>query len=119
MASGSSSPKLSPPLRASGEGTSQVNPGDLPSSVPEAFSWSFAYDSEIPILENPESLAEIWCKIRAEGCELPSLEHMRERDAYVRMAVANAKVRCLRLILYGLGCLVLMLLFCLGYGAKQ
>ncbi|KAH0879717.1 hypothetical protein HID58_067111 [Brassica napus] len=69
----------------------RVNPGDLPSSVPEAFSWSFAYDSEIPILENPESLAEIWCKIRAEGCELPSLEHMRERDAYVRMAVANAK----------------------------
>ncbi|XP_013613868.1 PREDICTED: uncharacterized protein LOC106320047 [Brassica oleracea var. oleracea] len=49
--------------------------------------------SEIPILENPESLAEIWCKIRAEGCELPSLEHMRERDAYVRMAVANAKLR--------------------------
>ncbi|KAF3595193.1 hypothetical protein DY000_02027214 [Brassica cretica] len=59
--------------------------------VPEAFSWSFAYDSEIPILENPESLATIWRKIRAKGCELPSLEHMRERDAYVRMAVANAK----------------------------
>ncbi|XP_013589193.1 PREDICTED: uncharacterized protein LOC106297512 [Brassica oleracea var. oleracea] len=46
---------------------------------------------EIPILENPDSLAAIWCKVRAEGCELPSLEHMRERDAYVRMAVANAK----------------------------
>ncbi|KAF2553773.1 hypothetical protein F2Q68_00035311 [Brassica cretica] len=46
---------------------------------------------KIPILENPESLAAIWCKIRAEGCELPSLEHMRERGAYVQMAVANAK----------------------------
>ncbi|KAF2551601.1 hypothetical protein F2Q68_00035931 [Brassica cretica] len=50
---GPSSPRLSPPLRASGEG--------------------------------------IWCKVRAKGCELPFLEHMRERDAYVRMAVANAK----------------------------
>ncbi|KAF3590881.1 hypothetical protein DY000_02024750 [Brassica cretica] len=91
VTSGSSSPRLSPPLRASGEGTSRANPGVLPSSVPEAFSWSFAYDSEIPILENPNSLAAIWCKVRAEGCELPSLEHIRERDAYVRMAVANAK----------------------------
>ena len=119
VTSGSSNPRLSPPLRASGEGTSRVKPGVLPSSVLEAFSWSFAYDSEIPILENPESLATIWCKIRAKGCELPSLEHMRESDAYVRMAVANAKVHCLRLILYGLGCLVLMLSFCLGYGGEQ
>ncbi|XP_013623915.1 uncharacterized protein LOC106383880 [Brassica napus] len=29
--------------------------------------------------------------IREKGCELPSLDDMRERDAYVRMAVANAK----------------------------
>ncbi|XP_013639487.1 PREDICTED: uncharacterized protein LOC106344715 [Brassica oleracea var. oleracea] len=91
VTSGSSSPRLSPPLRASGEGNSRVNPGVFTSSVPEAFSWSFAYDSEIPILENPDSLAAIWCKVRAEGCKLPSLEHMRERDTYVRMAVANAK----------------------------
>ncbi|XP_013617530.1 PREDICTED: uncharacterized protein LOC106324049 [Brassica oleracea var. oleracea] len=90
VTSGSLSPRLSPPLRASGEGTSRVNPGVLPLSVPEAFSWSFAYDSEIPILENPDSLA---AKVRAEGCELPSLDHMRERDAYVQMAVANAKLR--------------------------
>ncbi|KAF2563853.1 hypothetical protein F2Q70_00017969 [Brassica cretica] len=91
VTSGSSNPRLSPMLRASGEGTSQVNPGVRPSSVPEALSWPFAYDSKIPILENPKSLATIWRKIRAKGCELPSLEHMRERDAYVRMAVANAK----------------------------
>ncbi|KAF3500256.1 hypothetical protein F2Q69_00044774 [Brassica cretica] len=91
VTSGSSNPRLSLPLRASGEGTSRVNPGVLPSSVSKAFSWSFAYDSEIPILENPESLATLLCKIRAKGCELPSLEHLRERDAYVQMAVANAK----------------------------
>ncbi|XP_013665269.1 uncharacterized protein LOC106369694 [Brassica napus] len=67
VTSRSSNPRPSSPLRASGEGT-----------------------SEIPILENPESLATIWRKVREKGCELPSLEHMRECDAYVRMAVANA-----------------------------
>ncbi|KAH0904805.1 hypothetical protein HID58_044308 [Brassica napus] len=61
------------------------------SSVPEASSWAFSYDNEIPILENPDSLTAIWRKIRAEGCELPSLERMRERDACVRMAVVNTK----------------------------
>ncbi|KAF2560352.1 hypothetical protein F2Q70_00016819 [Brassica cretica] len=91
VTSGSSDSRPSSPPRASGEGTSQVNPGVFPSSTAEGFSWSFAYDREIPIHENPESLATIWRKVRAKGCELPSLEHMRERDAYVRMAVANAK----------------------------
>ncbi|KAH0898827.1 hypothetical protein HID58_048395, partial [Brassica napus] len=77
-------PGLSPPLRVFGEGTSQVNP-DVPfSSVPEASSWSSSYENEIPILE-------IWRKIRAEGCGLPSLERVRERDAYLRMAVAKGK----------------------------
>ena len=71
VTSGSSNPRLSPMLRASGEGTSQVNPGVRPSSVPEPLSWPFAYDSEIPILENPKSLATIWRKITAKGCELP------------------------------------------------
>ncbi|KAL0805595.1 hypothetical protein Bca101_098086 [Brassica carinata] len=91
VTSGSSSSRLPPPLRVSGEGTSRINSGARLSSVPEASSWVFSYDNEIPILENPDSLAAIWRKIRAEGCELPSLERMRERDAYVRMVVANAK----------------------------
>ena len=38
VTSGSSSLRLSLPLRASGEGTSRVNPGVLPLSVFEAFS---------------------------------------------------------------------------------
>ena len=63
---GSSSPRLSPPLRAAGEGTSRVNPGVLPSSMAEDFSWSFAYDSEIPILENPDSLAAILIRHRKD-----------------------------------------------------
>ncbi|KAH0862438.1 hypothetical protein HID58_079649 [Brassica napus] len=91
VTSGSSSSGLPPPLRVSGEGTSRINSGGRLSSVPEASSWAFSYDNEIHILENPDSLAAIWLKLTAEGYELPSLERMRDRDAYVRMAVANAK----------------------------
>ncbi|XP_048613261.1 uncharacterized protein LOC125587140 [Brassica napus] len=67
---------------------------DLSAHLPdvhETSSWRFSYDNEVPILENPERLALIWRKLREKGCELPSLGDMRERDAYVRMAVANAK----------------------------
>ncbi|KAH0858796.1 hypothetical protein HID58_087057 [Brassica napus] len=65
---------LGPPstVTVSGEGTSRINSGARLSSVPEASSWAFSYDNEIPILENPDSLAAIWRKIRAEGCELPT-----------------------------------------------
>ncbi|KAG2270347.1 hypothetical protein Bca52824_064902 [Brassica carinata] len=91
VTSGSSSSGLPSPLCVSGEGTLRINHGVRLSSVPEASSWAFSYDHEIPILENLDSLAAMWRKIRAEGCELPSLERMRERDAYVQMAVANAK----------------------------
>ena len=89
MSLNSSSSGLPLPLRASGEGTSQVDPS---AHLPEASSWRFSYDNEVPILENPELLTLIGRKIRERGCELPSLGNMRERDAYVWMAVANAKV---------------------------
>ncbi|XP_056853505.1 uncharacterized protein LOC130502725 [Raphanus sativus] len=52
---------------------------------------AFSYDVDAPILENPERLATIWRKLRSRSCELPPLEQMRGRDAYVQMAVANAK----------------------------
>ena len=58
----------------------------------EASSLAFSYDNEVSILENPELLPLIWRKIKARWCDLPSLEQMRERDAYIQMVVANAKV---------------------------
>ncbi|KAF3484549.1 hypothetical protein F2Q69_00053018 [Brassica cretica] len=76
---------------AYGEGTSQADRSAHLSDVQETSSWRFSYDNEVPILENPEHLALIWRKIREKGCDLPSLGDMRERDAYVWMAVANAK----------------------------
>ena len=92
MSSNSSSSGLPLPLRASGEGTSLVDPGAHLLEVKEASSWRCSYDNEVPILDNPERLALIWHKIRERRCELPSFGDMRERDAYDRMAVANAKV---------------------------
>ncbi|KAF2584561.1 hypothetical protein F2Q70_00036475 [Brassica cretica] len=91
VSSNSPSPGLPPPLRASGEGTSRVDPGAHLLEVKEASSWRCSYDNEVPILDNPKRLALIWHKIRERRCELPSFGDMRERDAYDRMAVANAK----------------------------
>ncbi|KAH0856851.1 hypothetical protein HID58_085112 [Brassica napus] len=91
VSSNSPSLGLPPPLRASGEGTSQVDPSAHLPDVHETSSWRFLYDNNVPILENPEHLALIWHKIREKGCELPSFGDMREHDAYVRMAVANDK----------------------------
>ena len=54
---------LPPPLRASSEGTSQVDPSAHLPDVHETSSWRFLYDNEVPILENPERLALIWRKI--------------------------------------------------------
>ncbi|KAF3513955.1 hypothetical protein F2Q69_00001595 [Brassica cretica] len=72
--------------------TSQVDPSACLPDAQETSSWRFSYDNEVPILENPESSSLVWRKIIEKGCELPSLDDIRERDAYVRMAVANAKL---------------------------
>ena len=62
-----------PPLRASGEGISQVDPSAHLPDVQETSSWRFSYDNKVPIFEIPESFDLIWRKIREKGCELPSL----------------------------------------------
>ncbi|KAJ4889387.1 Uncharacterized protein Rs2_29135 [Raphanus sativus] len=86
--SGDPSPSSSEPSKQDpGEGTSRLRPINLPPGSPKTFS----YDVNVPILENPEQLASIWRKLRNPSCELPLLEQMRGGDAYVQMAVANAK----------------------------
>ncbi|XP_056843065.1 uncharacterized protein LOC108808094 [Raphanus sativus] len=74
-----------------GEGTSRLRPINLLSDYRSGSPMTFSYDVDAPILENPEQLASIWRKLRNPSCELPPLEHMRGRDAYVQMAVANDK----------------------------
>ncbi|KAL0795959.1 hypothetical protein Bca101_067336 [Brassica carinata] len=41
----------------------------------------------------PEERALIWRKIRAKDCALPDLDRMLDREAYTRMAIANARAR--------------------------
>ncbi|KAL0733617.1 hypothetical protein Bca4012_009827 [Brassica carinata] len=53
---------------------------------------SLSFDKDIPIFEDPENLALVWRRIRAKDCDLPDLDKMSERGAYIRMATANAKV---------------------------
>lgn len=53
------------PVRASGAGTSRVDPIDRPTSEREASLLAFLYDNVVPVLEDPERLALIWHKIRA------------------------------------------------------
>ncbi|KAH0901675.1 LOW QUALITY PROTEIN: hypothetical protein HID58_041178 [Brassica napus] len=72
VSSNSPSSGLPPPLRVLGEGTSQA-------VTHETSSWRFSYDDEVPVLVN------------LKGCELPTLDDMRERNVYVQMAVTNAK----------------------------
>ncbi|KAF3509704.1 hypothetical protein F2Q69_00006917 [Brassica cretica] len=79
-------------VRVPGEGTSQVDPSARFPNVPEVSALAFSYDNDVLILEDPKCLASIWRKIRTSGCELPTLEQMREPGAHILMAVANTKV---------------------------
>ncbi|KAF2541228.1 hypothetical protein F2Q68_00029536 [Brassica cretica] len=69
VSSNSPSLGLPPPLRVLGEGTLQADPSARIPDAQETSSWRFL----------------------GKGCELPTLDDMRERDVYVQMAVTNAK----------------------------
>lgn len=57
--SSSIEPRASPPVRL---------PGGEPLSL------AFSYDKKVPIFKDPESLALIWRKLRANDCVLPDLD---------------------------------------------
>ncbi|XP_018459168.1 meiosis-specific protein ASY2-like [Raphanus sativus] len=78
-----------PLMQDPGEGTSK--PVNLPADCRSGSPLAFSYDVDAPILDDPERLAAIWRKLRSSTCALPPLEQMRGRDAYVQMAIANAK----------------------------
>ncbi|XP_056843252.1 uncharacterized protein LOC108808433 [Raphanus sativus] len=80
-----------PLMQDPGEGISK--PVNLPADYRSGSPLAFSYDVDAPILEDPERFAAIWRKLRSSLCALPLLEQMRGRDAYVQMAIANAKAR--------------------------
>lgn len=80
--SSSSKQKAPSPVKDSREGPSGVQPEErgLRDGFPS--SLSFSHDKDVPIFEDPESLALVWQKIRAKDCALPDLDRMSGREAY-------------------------------------
>ena len=60
--------------------------------VAKPFHWQFSHSKDCPITEDPYSVAHLVRHFKPAGCPLPSLRNMTERDAYVKMVVAHAKV---------------------------
>ena len=54
--------------------------------VSKPFHWQFL------ITEDPDSVVHLVRHFKPAGCPLPSLQNMMEREAYLKMVVAHAKV---------------------------
>lgn len=80
-------------VRVQGEGTYQVDPISRPPDVGEPSSMAFCMITKLQFLKIRNVLPR--SGNRGQGCKFPSLEQMRERDTYIQMAVANAKVSSL------------------------
>jgi len=81
-----------PPKKAKTNGSDRclVVPNDT--VVAKLFHWQFSHSKDCPITEDPDSVAHLVRHFKPIGCPLPSLRNMTEREAYVKMAVAHAKV---------------------------
>ena len=56
------------------------------------FHWQFSHAKDCPIIEDPYSVAHLVRHFKPDGCLLPSLQNMTERDTYVKMVIVHAKV---------------------------
>ena len=81
-----------PPKKAKNNGSDHRLgvPGEA--AVAKPFHWPFSHSKDCPITEDPNSVAHLVRHFKPAGCPLPSLRNMTEREAYVKMAVAHAKV---------------------------
>lgn len=57
------------------------------------FHWQFSYSKDFPITEDQDSVAHLVRNFKPAGCMLPSLWNTTEREVYVKMVVAHAKVQ--------------------------
>ncbi|KAF2563859.1 hypothetical protein F2Q70_00016421 [Brassica cretica] len=61
-------------------------------AVAKSFHWQFSHSKDFPITEDPDSVAHLVRHFKPTRCLLPSLRNMMECEAYVKMAMAHAKV---------------------------
>ena len=87
-------------------------------AVAKPFHWQFSHSNDCHITENPDRVAHLVRHFKPAGCPLPSLRNMTEREAYVKMVMANAKVIIFRYsILLNLWFVLAVLICCVpGYG---
>ncbi|KAF3516906.1 hypothetical protein DY000_02058873 [Brassica cretica] len=60
-------------------------------AVAKSFHWQFSHSKDFPITEDPDSVAHLVRHFKPTRCLLPSLRNMTEREAYVKMTMAQAK----------------------------
>ncbi|KAF3585123.1 hypothetical protein F2Q69_00030660 [Brassica cretica] len=61
-------------------------------AVATPFHWQFSHSKDCLIMEDPNSVAHLVRHFKPAGCLLPSPRNMTEREAYVKMVVAYAKM---------------------------
>jgi len=81
-----------PPKKAKTNGSDHRLGVQGEAAVAKPFHWQFSHSKDCPITEDPDSVAHLVRHFKPAGCPLPSLHNMTEREAYVKMAVAHAKV---------------------------
>ena len=81
-----------PPKKAKTNGSDRRLGVSGEAAVAKPFHWQFSHSKDCPITEDPNSVAHLVRHFKPIGCPLPSLRDMTEREAYVKMVVAHAKV---------------------------
>ena len=81
-----------PPKKTKTNGSDHCLGVSCEAAVAKPFHWKFSLSKDCPITEDPDSVAHLVRHFKPAGCPLPSLRNMTEREAYVKMVVAHAKV---------------------------
>ncbi|KAF3496304.1 hypothetical protein DY000_02054221 [Brassica cretica] len=81
-----------PPKKAKTNGSDHRLGVQGEAAVAKPIHWQFSHSKDCPITEDPDSVAHLVRHFKPAGCLLPSLRNMTEHEAYVKMAVAHAKV---------------------------
>lgn len=86
----SSERRDSTPKKAKTAGADHNSNSSNDGPIAKPFHWQFYHAKDCPITEDPDSVVHLVRHFKQAGCPLPSLRNMTERDAYVKMVVANA-----------------------------
>ena len=86
-------------------------------AVAKPFHWLFSHAMDCPITEDPDSVAPLVRHFKSAGWPLPSLRNMTEREPYVKIVVAHAKVVFLIIVTSNFWLVLFVMIRCIpGYG---